>query len=344
MCSSHQAWWWKTTRQASPLGKALSAFWKLDRVWKFRASLQQKAQLFIAPALSVLLYGCESSVLTSDLCRQIDSFQTSCIRIVLGVSLTDHVGNEEVYDRTGTVSFSQSLQALQIRFLGHCLRRPKGDQKRSVYTSNQDLVDVNSISRVCCKANQSWKTPVRQEIRALAPDRKAWKRKKIDCWHCRKPPLAPHLSRERCGTPYCYSSWVPRTADTLSLIQVTVDEVSNLLKTLKVNKATGPDKLPNVVLKKCADALAPSLTLFFNLGCLVGCTPLNENVLTSPLLIKRMIKTKWTTIVLFPYYQRYLSSKSTALPHVSFLSSGTVSSLYNMVSCRENLARLNSFK
>ena len=81
----------------------------------------------------------------------------------------------------------------------------------------------------------------------------------------------------------------------LDLIQVTVDEVSKLLKTPKVNKATGPEKRPNVVLKKGADALAPSLTFFINLACVVGCTPLNEIVLTSPLLIKRMIKIKWTT-------------------------------------------------
>ena len=142
VCRSHQAWWRKATWQVSPLGKALSAFWKLDRVWKSRASLQQKVKLFILSALSVLLYGCESSVLTSDPCHQIDSFQMSCIKIVLGVSRTDHVGNEEVYGRTGTVSFSQSLQALQIRFLGHCLH-----QIHFVYTSNQDIVDINSISR-----------------------------------------------------------------------------------------------------------------------------------------------------------------------------------------------------
>ena len=46
-----------------------------------------------------------------------------------------------------------------------------------------------------------------------------------------------------------------------------VDEVSELLKTLKVNKATGPDKVHNVVLKKCADALAPSLRFLINLAC-----------------------------------------------------------------------------
>ena len=108
-------------------GKAWSAFWKLDRVRKSPASLQQKVQLFKTSALSVLLYGCEFWVLTTDLCRQRDSFQTSCLRIILGVSCTDHESNEEVYDRTETVPLSQSVKARQIRFLGHCLRRPQGD-------------------------------------------------------------------------------------------------------------------------------------------------------------------------------------------------------------------------
>ena len=63
-------------------GRAWSAFWKLDRVWKSPASLQQKVQHFKASALSVLLYGCESWVLTSNLCRRLDSFQTSCLRII----------------------------------------------------------------------------------------------------------------------------------------------------------------------------------------------------------------------------------------------------------------------
>ena len=75
----------------------------------------------------IVLFGGESWVLTSDLCCQLDSFQTSCLRIILGVSRTDHVSNEEVYDRTGTVPLSQSVKAWQIRFLGHCLQRPQED-------------------------------------------------------------------------------------------------------------------------------------------------------------------------------------------------------------------------
>ena len=75
----------------------------------------------------MLLYGGESWVLTSDLCCQLDSFQTSCLRIILGVSRTNYVSNKEVYDRTGIVPLSQSVKARQIRFLGHCLQCPQED-------------------------------------------------------------------------------------------------------------------------------------------------------------------------------------------------------------------------
>ena len=41
------------------------------------------------------LHGGESWVLTSDLCCQLDSFQTSFLRIILGVSRTDHVSHKK---------------------------------------------------------------------------------------------------------------------------------------------------------------------------------------------------------------------------------------------------------
>ena len=62
--------------------------------------------------------------LTSDLRRWFDSFQTSCIRIILRVSRRDFFRNE---DRTGTVSLFQSVKARQTRFLGQSLPRPQGD-------------------------------------------------------------------------------------------------------------------------------------------------------------------------------------------------------------------------
>ena len=149
-----------------------------------------KVQLFKASALSVLLYGCESWVQTSDLCRQLDSFQTSCFRIILGVSRTDHVSNEEVYDRTGTVPLSQSVKARQIRFLGHCLRRPQGDliSKYALYRPTHGKPRPGGRKILFHEydaklINPENPPPLPHEIRTLAQDRKAWKRMEVDCWH-----------------------------------------------------------------------------------------------------------------------------------------------------------------
>ena len=43
----------------------------------------------------------------------------------------------------------------------------------------------------------------------------------------------------------------------LGLMQVDTDEVRDYLRSLEVNKAIGPDQLPTIVQKECADSLAP---------------------------------------------------------------------------------------
>ena len=56
----------------------------------------------------------------------------------------------------------------------------------------------------------------------------------------------------------------------LETIQVSCEEVFSILSSLNVAKATGPDNLPAIILKNCADALAPSLTVFFNASFSTG--------------------------------------------------------------------------
>ena len=76
---------------------------------KSPAPLQQQVQLFKASTLSVLLYGSASWVQTSDLCRQLDSFQMSCLGIILSVSRL-LVRNEAMYDNTGAVPVLNQLK------------------------------------------------------------------------------------------------------------------------------------------------------------------------------------------------------------------------------------------
>ena len=51
--------------------------------------------------------------------------------------------------------------------------------------------------------------------------------------------------------------------DTLSKIKVESKGVEKLLSDIKPNKASGPDQIPNLVLKNCARALAPGVAALF---------------------------------------------------------------------------------
>ena len=60
-----------------------SAFWKMKKLWrKESVPLDIKLKIFQTSCLSVLLYGCESWILTKDLKKSINAFATSCFRIM----------------------------------------------------------------------------------------------------------------------------------------------------------------------------------------------------------------------------------------------------------------------
>lgn len=60
------------------------------------------------------------------------------------------------------------------------------------------------------------------------------------------------------------------TDNSLCHVQVSVEEISKILSSLDVHKAIGPDKLPTIVLKECAESLAPSVTAVVNFGLRTG--------------------------------------------------------------------------
>ena len=59
----------------------------------------------------------------------------------------------------------------------------------------------------------------------------------------------------------------------LASITLIVPEVIKQLKNLNPSKAQGPDNIPTMVLKACAESLAPSITKLFNASLLTACLP-----------------------------------------------------------------------
>lgn len=113
--------------------KALAwfAFWKLEHLWRSPSiSIGTKIKLFNTTCVTVLLYGCESWVLSSDMENKINSFATSCYRIMLNIKRLDRVSNAKIYSITNTLPLINCVRARQLRFLGHILRMSEEEPSR----------------------------------------------------------------------------------------------------------------------------------------------------------------------------------------------------------------------
>ena len=116
---------------------AWSAFWKLEHIWRSTIiPVDMKVRLFNTTCVTVLLYGCESWVLTSDMENKINSFATSCYRVMLNIKRIDHVPNSRIYDDTNTEPLVNRVRLRQLKFLGHILRMPEEEPCRlyALYT------------------------------------------------------------------------------------------------------------------------------------------------------------------------------------------------------------------
>lgn len=92
-----------------------------------------KVRLFNTTCVTILLYGCESWVISQEMESRINAFATSCYPIMLSIRCTDHVPNT-IYAMT-TPLFNH-VKSRQLRFLGHILRLPDEEPARlyALYT------------------------------------------------------------------------------------------------------------------------------------------------------------------------------------------------------------------
>ena len=61
-------------------------FWKLEKIWRSPSiSISTKIKLFNTTCVTVLLYGCESWVISGDMENKINLFAISCYRIMLNI-------------------------------------------------------------------------------------------------------------------------------------------------------------------------------------------------------------------------------------------------------------------
>jgi len=87
-----------TTKELS-IRKALAykAFWNMKKVWFSKEiPIYLKIRMFKTLCLSILLYGCETWIMTKDMINKLDSFAMKCYRIILGIKYIDKFRNSDI--------------------------------------------------------------------------------------------------------------------------------------------------------------------------------------------------------------------------------------------------------
>jgi hypothetical protein len=171
-------------------GLAWKAFWKLRNIWKSTTvPTKLKINIFKASCISILLYDSESWILTKTLEKSLNSFATSCYRIILNIKRLDKISNNRIYETVKQEPLVQTIQRRQLRFIGHCLRRnqteftntyalytPKpGHGKRKCGRPRLQYVDY------AARLINNDDPPTTDEIRRTAADRKCWYEIVIAC-------------------------------------------------------------------------------------------------------------------------------------------------------------------
>ena len=84
-------WMYTSSISDIPRLKALAwtVIWNLKKIWRSTSiSIDTKIRIFNTTCVTVLLYGCDSRILSLDMENKINAFATSCYRIMLHGHLT----------------------------------------------------------------------------------------------------------------------------------------------------------------------------------------------------------------------------------------------------------------
>ena len=102
------------------IGKAWGAINSLEKVWNSHVSTETKVRIFKSSVESILLYGCESWVMTNVAEKIVDGTYTHMLRRVKNVSWRDRLTNAQLYGQIPKLS--TTIKNRRLALAGHVAR------------------------------------------------------------------------------------------------------------------------------------------------------------------------------------------------------------------------------
>ena len=104
----------------SRIGKAWGALNSLTKIWRSRVKTQTKVRIFQSLIESILLYGCESWVMTKTAEKKIDGTYTRMLRVVKNISWRARMTNRQLYGQIPKIS--ATIRRRRLALAGHVSR------------------------------------------------------------------------------------------------------------------------------------------------------------------------------------------------------------------------------
>ena len=137
---------------------------------------ETKIKIFNAYVKSLLLYECETWLVTNEIQHKIQAFVNRCLWYILRIWWPNIISNKDLWKVTGQGDINLEIRKRKFRWIGHTLRKEDGEIPKAVLLWNPQRNrkrgrPKNSWRRSIIKeARRSW-----NELRFLAADRQKWK-------------------------------------------------------------------------------------------------------------------------------------------------------------------------
>jgi hypothetical protein len=127
-----------TSREVNArIQKARVSFYKLRRVWLSKLLQKDtKIRIFNACVKSVLLYGCETWLVTNEIQRKIQTFVNRCLRCILRIWWPNIISNKYLWKVTGQEDINLEIRKRKFRWISHTLRKEDGEVPKAALLWN----------------------------------------------------------------------------------------------------------------------------------------------------------------------------------------------------------------
>jgi hypothetical protein len=159
--------------------KARGAFTRLWKLWLAHyVNKDTKIKLFNVYVKTVLLYACQTWLVTCEIQRKLQSFVNRCLRYIMKIWWPTVTSNENLWEMTGQIKINKEIRKRKFGWIGHTLRKDDSEPCKAALQWNPKCTRRRSRPR------NSWRRTILNEsvkhswsdLRFIARNREGWRR------------------------------------------------------------------------------------------------------------------------------------------------------------------------